>query len=728
MRFDFNFGTLRQGSAPKNGADNVPFRIALLGDFSGRAIAGKSEAGASLAKAKPIKVDVDNLDDVIERMGISVALPLSGLTVPGVGESEQTVEVEIGSMDDFHPDELFDKLEVFAELASLRQRLSNEKTFKKAAAEVRGWAEDAGESARPKRRKRRASRATHVPGARRLSEFEKLLGGDERPESESWDVDALMRDLVTPFIVAEPSDEMDPLVAAVDESLSSAMRAVLHQSEFQSLESIWRGVEMLVRRLETNRMLQVVLYDISAEDIALDLSSADDLESTGLYKLLVEQPSLDANQGGISAILGYYVFEETPAHAELLGRIAKIAAAANAPFVAAIDKACLDRNPKEDQPAEVAEAWTTLAGLPEAKYLGLTVPQFLLRLPYGKKSDPIRSFKFEEFTPQGGVGGMLWGNGVLLVGLMFGQTFSRQGRKQMKLGSILSFDDMPYHFITDGDGEQVALPCTERLLSLRMAQTVGGWGYIPLLAIKGQNVVRIGSTQSYSGEELAGSWPSSVTVTLPEGSSPRGGGRQAASGGGSNDHVDAIAAAAMGDISGGSSDDLRWDTEDDSSSLRHDPFFDGEEEPASDDDDPFGSDSSSDDSDSSSDDSDSSSDDSDSSSDDSDSSSDGDALATDESTEGGDDADASLSDLLKGMSSDETSDDSSSDSVTDESTEGGGADSDASLSDLLKSMSSDENSDDSSSDSSSDSSGGADSSGGDDDGMDPELAKLLADL
>jgi type VI secretion system protein ImpC len=473
-------------------------------------------------------------------------------------------------------------------------------------------------------------------------------------------------------------------------------------------------------------MLQVVLYDISAEDIALDLSSADDLESTGLYKLLVEQPSLDANQGGISAILGYYVFEETPAHAELLGRIAKIAAAANAPFVAAIDKACLDRNPKEDQPAEVAEAWTTLAGLPEAKYLGLTVPQFLLRLPYGKKSDPIRSFKFEEFTPQGGLGGMLWGNGVLLIGLMLGQTFSRQGRKQMKLGSILSFDDMPYHFITDGDGEQVALPCTERLLSLRMAQTVGGWGYIPLLAIKGQNVVRIGSTQSYSGEELAGSWPASVTVTLPEGSSPRGGGRQSASGGGSNDHVDAIAAAAMGDVSGGSSDDLRWDTEDDSSSLRHDPFFDGEEEPASDDDDPFGSDSSSDDSDSSSsDDSDSSSDDSDSSSDDSDSSTDGDALATDESTDGaGDGSEASLSDLMKSMSSD----DSSSDSVTDESTAGGG-DSDASLSDLLKSMSSDETSDDSSSDSSGDeSTDGGDSAAGDDDGMDPELAKLLADL
>jgi hypothetical protein len=300
----------------------------------------------------------------------------------------------------------------------------------------------------------------------------------------------------------------------------------------------------------------------------------------------------------------------------------------------------------------------------------------------------------------------------------------------MKLGSILSFDDMPYHFITDGDGEQVALPCTERLLSLRMAQTVGGWGYIPLLAIKGQNVVRIGSTQSYSGEELAGSWPSSVTVTLPEGSSPRGGGRQAASGGGSNGDVDAIAAAAMGDTSGVSQDDLRWDTEDDSSSLRRDPFFDGEEEPASDDDDPFGSDSDSsdDDSHSSDDDSDSSSDDTDSSSGDSESSSDDDSLATDESTEGGDDADASLSDLLKGMSSDETSDDSSSDSVTDESTEGGGADSDASLSDLLKSMSSDENSDDSSSDSSSDSSGGADSSGGDDDGMDPELAKLLADL
>ena len=111
---------------------------------------------------------------------------------------------------------------------------------------------------------------------------------------------------------------------AVDRALSDAMRTVLHQSEFQNLEALWRGMDMLLRRVETGPSLQVLLVDVSAEEFAADLSSASDLSETGLYSMLVDKPSQDKN-GGVSLICGLYQFEPTPPHAELLGRMAKIA-------------------------------------------------------------------------------------------------------------------------------------------------------------------------------------------------------------------------------------------------------------------------------------------------------------------------------------------------------------------------------------------------------------------
>src|SRR3546814_5521858 len=107
--------------------------------------------------------------------------------------------------------------------------------------------------------------------------------------------------------------------------------------------------------------------------------------------------------------------------------------------------------------------------MPEAAWLGLTAPRFLLRMPYGKRTDPIESFAFEEFTPRDGLGAMLWGHPAVVAGLLIGQTLAGQGQK-MKIGSVMTVGEMPYYVYADTEGEQTALPCTERLLSVREAE------------------------------------------------------------------------------------------------------------------------------------------------------------------------------------------------------------------------------------------------------------------
>jgi type VI secretion system protein ImpC len=508
MSYEFRFGSL--GSAPPRAAKGSEvFRLAVLGDFSARANRGEVEVGAALAARKPLRVDVDDLDDMLRRLNVQLQLDIGG--------EEGVVEVGIQSMDHFHPDELYDNLEIFSDLAGLRQRLKNSSTFAKAAKEVQGWP---GVGAPAKRRRKRRSRGSAVAADCKLSDFAQLVERDYTERAET-SIDQLVKQLVAPYIVPAPDPRQETLVAAVDAAISDTMRRVLHHPDFQTTEALWRSLELLVRRLETGTNLRIVLYNITAEELAADLSSTESLEETGLYQLLVDQPALDASQGPLSAIVGNYQFEQTPPHAELLGRIAKISAAAKAPFIASIGTACLEKQRDRDLNALIAESWSALKQLPETEYLALTVPRFLLRLPYGKKTSPIDRFEFEEFTPQYGLSGMLWGNSAILMGLLLGQTFSRQGMKKMNILTSLTVDDMPFYFYTDADGDQVALPSTERLINVRTATEVAAQGIVPVLAIRGRAEVRLAGMGSVAGSPLAGPWPMPEGVKPPPAPAPR---------------------------------------------------------------------------------------------------------------------------------------------------------------------------------------------------------------
>lgn len=502
MGYEFNFGAMGSLPPARAGKGSEVFRLAILGDFSARANRGEIAVGEALAARKPLRVDVDNLEDVLQRLRVKLNLDIGG--------DEGTIEVELNTLDSFQPDELYDNLEIFSQLAGLRQRLQNRSTFAKAAQEMQSWKglalPDETAGGRPK------PRGSVLATDCKLSDFARLIERTEQEERPEISIDALLRQVVAPHVVPAKDPKQDVLVAAVDAAISDMMRRVLHHPDFQATEGLWRSIDFLVRRLETGVNLKLVLYDLTAEELAADLSAASNLQDTGLYQLLVEQPALDAQQGPVSAIVGNYLFEQTPPHAELLGRMAKIAAAAQAPFIASIGTECLKKVDPEDVSALITDSWAALKALPEACYLALTVPRFLLRNPYGQRTDPIDRFEFEEFTPQYGVRGMLWGQSSILAGLLLGLTFTKQGFKKMSLGSILGVGDMPFYYYTDADGDQVALPCTERLISSSTADYVGSQRFVPVLSIRGRPEVRLGGFQSLAGKPLAGPW-APVTIT-----------------------------------------------------------------------------------------------------------------------------------------------------------------------------------------------------------------------
>ncbi len=485
MPYEVNFGSL---AAAERAGQGPSFRLALLGDFSGRASKGQLETGEALARRKPLRVDVDTLDDVLARLAPQIVIPLG---------DEGTVEIPLASMDDFHPDQLAEALPLFEELLILRRSLQSRAGFDRAAKEVLSWA-GAEPLAPPETRRPRGGA---IATDRTLSDFARLTG---RPAAAEASTDALIRRLVGPHIVPAADSRQDALVARVDAALSDAMRRVLHHPEFQSAEALWRGVEMLVRGLETGARLEIVLYDLSAEELAADLAATDTLQDTALYSLLIEQPAADADAGPLALLAGLYTFELSPPHADLLGRVAQIAGAAGAPFVAAIGPDGL-RTPEHEWHPLVRSAWSALRALPATAYLGLASPRFLLRMPYGKRTDPIDAFAFEEFTRQSGLSGMLWGNPALLVAQLAGQSWLKGGRS-MALGSLNVVGDLPVYVYHDRDGDQVALPCTERLFTERQADAVAATGTIPVVSLRGRPEVRVAGFKSLAGTVLAGRW------------------------------------------------------------------------------------------------------------------------------------------------------------------------------------------------------------------------------
>nr|WP_241482306.1 type VI secretion system contractile sheath large subunit [Leisingera sp. ANG-Vp] len=485
------------------------FRLAVLGDFSGRAAKGQLETGDELAARKAILLDPDTVEDVIESFATELVLP--------IGKDGAGIAVKLEDLDGLHPDELYENVELFSELVGLRKQLQSGATADHAASTLKAWAEKHGTKARAPKR---TSAGNSVPADKRLSAFQQLIGDTGNTLREASPVDDLLARVVGPHIRALPDPDVAAMQKAVDEALADAMRLVLHHPEFQSVEAQWRSLDLMARSIEADDTLDVMLYDISAEELAADLAAEEDLSKTGFVRLLTEEPLDEENgRGGYSALIGMYQFEETPPHAELLGRIARVAAHVDAPFFASISPEFL-KTPKPERPKLVAEAWDTLQGMAEAGHLGLVSPRFLLRRPYGEKTEPCYEFDFEEFTETEGLRGMLWANPVVLVAILLGRSFSENG-PSLQLGKIMSLGEMPYHYVNDKFGDQVALPCTERNIDLDKIALAQERGFMAVSAVKGRDEVRLTSFNSLKGSEILGPW-TGLPAPEPSPPDPRG--------------------------------------------------------------------------------------------------------------------------------------------------------------------------------------------------------------
>jgi type VI secretion system protein ImpC len=278
--------------------------------------------------------------------------------------------------------------------------------------------------------------------------------------------------------VRRPSSEEKRRESQRQDAGSVALRTILHDPRFQALESAWRALWMLATGLEPGSELKLYLLDASLPEMIVNLDSiAARLRGVGQW----------------GCIAAAYDFGQSAVHVQVLRRLAAFGRALKAPVLAGAD------TPEGSDTPE----WNEFRRSPDAKWVGLALPRFLLRLPYGRDTSPIESFPFDEM-PESEHNAYLWGHPAFFCAYLIGQSFLTYG---WQLAGRLHqrVDGLPLHVYRE-DGEMVAKPCAEVLLSEREAGVLLESGYMPIASLKGQDSAMVVRFQSVANppSRLAG--------------------------------------------------------------------------------------------------------------------------------------------------------------------------------------------------------------------------------
>ncbi|MCI0639927.1 MAG: type VI secretion system contractile sheath large subunit [Gemmataceae bacterium] len=463
----------------------TPFRILVMGNFSGH---GRRMNESHLDERRPVLIDRDNFEQVLARSSAQVSMPL------GYNPAER-MHISFRCLEDFEPDQLFQRLDVFESLRNLRRHLQDPAQFAAAAAEIKAWPSAAKIPDSPAPAPvSHENLLEHILGEKAAFPIETVSG--------ETDWNQFLKKIVQPHLAARTEPRLADFEALVDEAVSAQMRAILHHPDFQALEAAWRGLALLVSRLETDERLQLYTLDVTKEELAYDLVGVDDLSRTGAYEILVEQTVGTPGAQPWAVTVGLYTFVPDEKDVEILANLAKIASKAGAPFLAAAHSRVLGCSSLWSNPdprdwrvdATDQELWQELRQLPEANYLGLALPRFLLRLPYGKDFAGTEQFAFEEMVPGSNHDSYLWGNPAVACALLLGQSFSQLGWS-LTPGNTLDVDRLPLHYFEE-EGERQVKPCAEVLLSNRAMEQILDSGLMPFVSQKVRDAIRLARFQS----------------------------------------------------------------------------------------------------------------------------------------------------------------------------------------------------------------------------------------
>jgi type VI secretion system protein ImpC len=264
----------------------------------------------------------------------------------------------------------------------------------------------------------------------------KLTPTDDGYDVTRMGIKALMKELLSPKHQNEKVDKAfaDALIAEIDEKISRQVDVVLHHPEFQKLESAWRGLKFVVDHTDFRENIKVEVLNVSKADLMADFEDAPEITKSGLYKIAYTAEYGTFGGKPYGAIFSNYEFGPGPQDIQLLQNCAAVSAMAHAPFFAAGgpqffgDKDFLKLPNLRDLHA-IFEGpqytkWQSFRTSEDSRYVGLCMPRFLLRLPYGNKTQPAKNFSYEEDVV-GRHERYCWGNSAYAMASRIADSFAK---------------------------------------------------------------------------------------------------------------------------------------------------------------------------------------------------------------------------------------------------------------------------------------------------------------
>jgi type VI secretion system protein ImpC len=351
-----------------------------------------------------------------------------------------------------------------------------------------------------------------------LSEFTSLLQKEFKPKTDTareavaTAVQTLAEQALadTRLIGSDALRTIEAIIAALDQKLTEQINKIIHHPDFQRLESAWRGLHYLVTSTETDEMLKIRVLNISKKELASTLRKFKGTawDQSPIFKKVYGEEYDQLGGQPYGCVVGDYYFDHTPPDVELLGGMAQIAAAAHAPFISAVDPAVMRMeswqelaNPRDltkiFQTPEYAP-WRSLRESEDSRYIGLALPRFLARYPYGAKTSPVDEFAFEEDVEGTDHSKYSWANSAYAMAVNINRSFKLYGWcsriRGVESGGVV--EGLPTHtFPTDDGGVESKCP-TEIAIGDRREQELAKNGFIPLIHRKNTDYAAFIGAQS----------------------------------------------------------------------------------------------------------------------------------------------------------------------------------------------------------------------------------------
>ena len=311
-------------------------------------------------------------------------------------------------------------------------------------------------------------------------------------------------------ISSDAYQTIQAVIAEIDRKLSEQINLVLHHADFQQIEGAWRGLHYLVNNTESDELLKIRVMCLSKKELGRTLRRYKGVgwDQSPIFKKIYEEEYGQFGGEPMGCLVGDYHFDHSPPDVEMLGEMARISAASHSPFISGVSPAVMQMESWQElaNPRDLTKiftnteyaGWRSLRESEDSRYLGLAMPRFLARLPYGARTNPVDEFDFEEETDGANHDRYTWANSAYAMAVNINRSFKSYGWctsiRGVESGGAVA--NLPCHtFPTDDGGVDIKCP-TEIAISDRREAELAKNGFMPLVHRKNSDFAAFIGAQS----------------------------------------------------------------------------------------------------------------------------------------------------------------------------------------------------------------------------------------